>query len=181
MRFHHCLLPLAAALLLATFAQAQTPASTVQSVITGQAQALAARDSVLFSATHTRQALEDQTSFFRTRRFRVGHRRTITQGFRRTNAARKVSGTGEITTPRREKLWRHVTIRRRSGVTVERFRGYYNDLPVLKELRYKGALTYVRVTEYGTAGAVKYQHSLTSAGEVQWKGGQYLVTTPVKL
>ncbi|GAB2945498.1 hypothetical protein GCM10027048_08170 [Hymenobacter coalescens] len=116
----------------------------------------------------------------------MGKRRTITRGYRRTQVhpERRVSATGEVHTPRRERLWRQVTVRRRSGVVVEKFRGYYAGRPVLREQRFNGRLTYVRVQQRNSsvpAAPAKSWHSLTGEGQVQWQQVQYLVTTPLRL
>jgi hypothetical protein len=157
--------------------------SSQAQVVTDPARALAARDSVQQQATAIRQELEGLTLNFVVRAPRSGKRRIITRGY---GPRQPVQGaTAAAAAPRvgrRTLLWRKVEVRRRSGTTVEKFRGYsyLGRQPVLQETRHNGRLTYLVATRYKlipfvSKPAVTSRGVLTGTGFVRWGKFQYIV------
>lgn len=143
-------------------------------LITDPTRATAARDSVLQQASALRLQLEQQTKKPTIKAPFKGVRRVVTRGYRvRANRQDPTTATSHV-----QLVWKCVTRVRRTGSTVEKFKGYADGRLALREVRVDGQVRYLEVQTFRLLPAVQgptpsYRSLLTANGLVLWRQDYY--------
>ncbi|RAK64523.1 hypothetical protein [Hymenobacter edaphi] len=163
------------------------PRFTQAQLVTDNARATQARDSVLLRANSYRQTIEQQAARFDVRAHYLGKRRRVVRGYALKKSTNPNSLNAGVVSTKRERAWKHVTRTLATGVVRERYLGYLDGQKVLEETRTNHQTTYVRLHRVIRVPGINLVTGrarlglLTSEGYVQWGREQFLLSAPTKL